>query len=89
MANSISPPTPGEFEIARGTYTPGGAGITGINFIQQTTALTFANVFTDNTGIATAAADINRVLVVPEPATMALAGMSLIGCVLAARRRAA
>lgn len=78
----------GEFEIARGTYTPGGNGLTGIAFLAQGTAATFANVFTGATGVETAAATVQRVLVVPEPATLGLGALSLLGLVAAARRRA-
>jgi hypothetical protein len=77
--NLISPPTPGEFEIARGTS----AG--GVRFFSFPTAATFAGVFSEPTGIATEAATVERILIVPEPAAMATSCLGLVGFIAAAR----
>ena len=80
--------TPGEFELARGTYTPTADG--GLGFIPVPSALTFATVFTSASGIASMAVpagNITRTVVVPEPVTIGLAGLGLLYIVLARRPR--
>jgi hypothetical protein len=74
----------GEFEIARGTTVGNARG--NIDFIPVPTAVTGASVFTSADGIAVAPATIERVVVpVPEPATLGMASVALMG--LAALRR--
>jgi hypothetical protein len=70
--------------IATGTYAAGGQFP---DFDPTAAVLTSANLFNDNAGLAvTAAATVNTIVIpIPEPGTLAMAGMSLIG--LAVRRR--
>lgn len=88
-------PWDAEILLAQGTYTPraGSGPLTGIargiDFIDtlgDPTGISFANVFNTNTGQTTEAA-LMEFQVIPEPATIAMAGMGLIGCVVVAARR--
>ena len=65
--------------IASGTFTPGSF----VKIDRQSVDLV-ANVFNAAGGLDVSPATI---VIVPEPATLALAGLGLVGCVVAARRR--
>jgi hypothetical protein len=68
--------------IATGTWDPAQLPA----FDTAAAVLTSANLFNDNAGLAvTAAANVVTNVIIPEPGTLAMAGMSLIG--LAVRRR--
>jgi hypothetical protein len=75
----------GEFELARGTLAAVPGGLSAIDFIPVPTAVTGASVFSSADGIGVIPATIVRIKVVPEPATLGMASMALIG--LAALRR--
>lgn len=75
-----------KLRIATGTIAPG--VVPGIN---ASSVDTFSNVFVQGNGTATRAAGIQTEVIdvaIPEPASIALAGLGLIGVVALRRRRA-
>jgi hypothetical protein len=76
-----SPTWAAKLQVATGTFTPGTTPS-----VDLAAADTFSNVFTGATGATTKAA---TVVGVPEPAALAMAGMSLIGLLSYRRRNAA
>jgi hypothetical protein len=82
---------PGEFEIARGTYTPNanGGGTPAIGFPSPLGELVAGSTFNATGSTATTIAQVTTQVVVPEPATLGLGALSLLGCVFAARRKMA